>query len=77
LSTTEIVFNAAIFTTDFGKTDSDAFSPLVPTLEPHYYKKKSFARRFGKGLGGGQDFQPSRLMHRINRAGHFLLITAS
>jgi hypothetical protein len=39
-------------------------------------KKKSFARRFGMGLGDGQDFQPPRLMPEINRGGCFLLTEA-
>jgi hypothetical protein len=38
----------------------------------HYYKKK-FARHLGIFFGGGQHFQPPRLMPRINRGGSFLL----
>jgi hypothetical protein len=34
--------------------------------------KKNFARRFGMFFGGGQHFQPPRLMPRINRGGRLL-----
>jgi hypothetical protein len=38
----------------------------------HYYRK-TFVRRLKNGVGGGQIFEPSQLMHGINRGGHFLL----
>jgi hypothetical protein len=40
------------------------------------YYKKSFPRHFEMGLGGGQKFQPPRLMPQINQGGCFLLTEA-
>ena len=35
------------------------------------YYTKNYTGRFENGVGGGQAFQPSRLMPGINRGGHF------
>jgi hypothetical protein len=48
---------------------------LTSFLSSHYYTKY-FARHFEIGLGGGRDFEPPRLMPRINRGGRFLLTGA-
>ena len=41
-----------------------------------YTTKKNLTMTFSKLLGDERNFEPSRLMPRINRGGHFLLIEA-
>jgi hypothetical protein len=59
-----------------GQFFSDTFrkgrTPIEATITT---TKKSFARRFKMGLGGGQKYEPPRLMPVINRGGCFLLTT--